>query len=144
MLQPCLKWEGSYFKDSDFRTGYTHLPTAPNTAPPFPQTHALARKCEWETQDSDYSWHSSPSILHNQAWKSPRSSSTGGLCQILLHCPPRRRRTKPQLLAWAMPMPPSMKLKTWGQMANSNLRFSASFQTTLAWPDGILCLPGIN
>lgn len=74
--------------------------------------------------------------------KNPRSSSTGGLCQILLPC--SLKATKPQLPALAMPTPPSMKLQTQGQMANSNVPFCASFQMALARPDGILCLPGIN
>lgn len=98
---------------------------------------------EWENQDAGYRWHSSLSIWHSQAWKNPRSSSTRGLGQILLPCPPRTT-TNLQVPACATPIPPSTKLQTWGQMANSNVHFCASFQIALAQPDGILCLSGIN
>lgn len=116
--------------------------------PPTPPTHIHKHTVlpgnvtEGETKATDTSWHSSSFMLHNQAWKTPRTSATRGLCQILLPYPPRQ--TTPQLLASGVPIPPSMMLQTRGQMANSNVYFCASFQIALAQPDGILCLPGVN
>lgn len=132
MSQPCLKWESSYSQNSDFRTGYTYPPIPPKL---MLLLGNVSEKPTTQATAGIFSFY-----FINQVWKNPRSSSTRGLCQILLPRPPRT--TKPQLLA--KPIPPSTKLQTQGQMANSNVPFCASFQITLARPDGILCLPGIN
>lgn len=141
-LLPCPKWEGNCF----WKLFQNWLYLRPPPLCTHPQTHSLARECKWMSEKLRMQTLAGilPLLCYkNQAWKTPRTSSTRGLCQILLPYPPRKT-TKPQLLASDMPIPPSMMLQTWGQMANSNVYFCASFQTALARPDGILCLPGIN
>lgn len=52
---------------------------------------------------------------------------------------PFEKNNKTSATGLDVPIPPSTMLQTWGQMANLNVYFCASFQVILAWPDGILC-----